>query len=421
MAAGSRRRGRWHLPAEGFLIWIEWTLAALYLLAGPGAWVLFAFAAVKGRRRLALVTNPLAPLPEPPPRVSLLIPCKDEQERIGPCLRSALEQDYPDLQVIAIDDRSTDATPQIMRDVAATHPRLLVLQVPHAPLPPGWTGKNNALATGTRSAEGDWLVFVDSDVTLRPAAVRAAVSIGEHKQFDLVSFVPHFETQTFWEELIIPLCGMATSGMYQITYANSAMRPGTAFACGQFIALRRSVYDAIGGHEALVGKFADDVELARLLKRTGRRPRLAWGAELVRVRMYSSFKQIFRGWARNFFAGDAGKPWKIIAAMLVTLLCGLSFIPAFAWGLYRNAYPVTPLAGWGWMATAGAHVAFLLGCLAISYRWSGNRVRMIFLFPLGAVLMLAILCRSLWMCWTGKVSWRGTSYVVKPGQVGAQA
>lgn len=371
---------------------------------------MFAFAALNGRKRLNLLRDPQPALPNPAPSVTLLIPCKDEEARIAGCIESALAQDYPDFDVIAIDDRSIDATPRVMDELAARNPRLSVLHLTQGDLPAGWTGKNNALHKAAHQARGQWLVFIDSDVTLAPEAVSKALAVGTYRGFDLVSFVPRFESHTFWEALIVPLCGAATSGMYRLTFANNGTLPNTAFACGQFIAIRRETYDWMGGHARFRDRFCEDVEIARYLKRSGKRPRLGWGEDLVSVRMYSSFSQIFRGWARNFFAGSLGKPWRVLGAIAFVLLCGLSFIPAVAWGLHRNAHPLNALAGWGWLATAATHWGLMTMCLAASYRWSGNKKIYALLFPLGAAILLAIFVKSLWTCLTGRVEWRGTKY-----------
>jgi len=148
----------------------EYIVYILYVLLGPTAWVLFGVAMVRGRHRIWLLRR-IAPLPEEHPRVSILIPAKDEGERIRACIESALAQQYDNFSVIAIDDRSTDRTGAIMDEMAAANPNLKVIHIAEGTLPPGWTGKCNALHSSVQHADGEWLLFVDSDVILQPNAL----------------------------------------------------------------------------------------------------------------------------------------------------------------------------------------------------------------------------------------------------------
>jgi hypothetical protein len=192
----------------------------------------------------------------------------------------------------------------------------------------------------------------------------------------------------------------------------------TAFANGQFLMLRRQAYDAIGGHETVRDRFCEDVEIARLLKSTGWKPRVAWGSEFCAVRMYNSLENIFKGWGRIYYAGNTGSPWGILAGVFVVLACCFSAYAALAWGLYRLAGPA--MVGWNetWSVPAGAawtsaslaHLAALTHFLGVLYHWSGNPRRNALLFPLGGTLLLMIFFKSLRMCITKKVEWRGTSY-----------
>lgn len=385
---------------------IEWLMGAAYVLLGPGAWAAMAFSMVKGRQRMDLLGAP-PPLPVPAPAATILIPVKDEAGRIRESVSSALAQDYPDLQAVVIDDRSADGTGQILDEVAGRDPRLRVLHLTR--LPKGWTGKCHALHRGMEHARGRWLLFVDSDVVLQPGALRSAVALAEHKGYDLVSLLPRIEAHGFWERLLVPLCGAATGAMYLIALTNYN-EVATAFANGQFLCIRRDAYDRIGGHEAVRDRFCEDVEIARKLKRSGGRPRLSWGNHLAAVRMYSSLREILRGWSRNFFAGSLGRPWRVLAAMAFLLVCGLSVVPAAVWGVWRQLHPVNAIAGWGWLGSAALHAGVMLGCVAAAYAWSGNRRRLALLFPLGGAMLLGIFARAAWMCVTGKVEWRGTRY-----------
>ncbi len=392
--------------------WLEFILGALYVVLGPCAWLALALAMFKGRKRMRLLDRPPqppSPLPAPPPRVSVLVPAKDEASQIGACVESILRQDYPELEVIAVDDRSADGTGAVLDEIAARDARVKVLRVRPAQLPAGWGGKNFALHRGVARARGEWLLFVDADVRLQPDAVRAALAVAEGRRFDLLSLLPRFAAGGFWEGLLQPLAGAATGAMFAVALTN-ANASRAAFANGQFMLVRRAAYERVGGHAAVRGTLSEDVALARRLKRAGLRPRLAWGDALASVRMYDSPGALVRGWARNFSMGQRARAWRILAAAAFVVLCGFSCYAAFAWGVYRNAHPLIAIGGWGWVATAVVHWLAMTALLAAVYAWAHSRRAYALLFPLGGTMLFAIFMRSLVMSVTGRVEWRGTSY-----------
>jgi chlorobactene glucosyltransferase len=389
----------------------ETWLFLLYCLAGPAAWIFIGWGMWRGRRLMTLVKRPADPLPREAPRVTILIPAKDEGERIRDCILSALRQDYPNFKVIAVNDRSTDDTGRIMDQIAATEPNLTVVHIQEGTLPDGWTGKCNALHNAVRQAEGDYLLFIDSDVVVAKDALTATVSRTVRNNYDLLSFLPRIEAHGFWEALLIPLAGFGVSSMYVVAMTNKDYLKGTAFANGQYLFIKRSTYDAMGGHARVRDRFCEDVEIARYLKPQGYKVRITWGAEFASVRMYSSLPSIFKGWGRNFYAGSLGKPWRILAGIAVVLFSCYSVYPALAWGLYRWSHPAPTYAGQSaWLTASLAHFAIMTGLLMVVYAWSGNRKRLALLLPLSGAMLIGIFIRSLKMCLTGKVEWRGTNY-----------
>jgi glycosyltransferase involved in cell wall biosynthesis len=389
----------------------EWLAAGTYALCGPGTWALYWFANIKGRARLRLRPKPLPQL-EHEPSATVIVPCKDEEAGIEACVASILAQDWNNLRLIVVNDRSTDRTGAILDRLAAADARMSVIHVAPNGLPPGWWGKTHAMHLGAAAATSDWMIFIDSDCTLAPSAVRAGVVTGEFREFDLVSFVPRFVGTQFWDKLMTPIGGVCTSAMYALMYANNPMFPKTAFACGQYMAIRRDVYNKVGGWAAIRHLPADDVEIARLLKRTGHRPRLGWGMDLVVARMYGNFSSILRGWGRNFIAASRGGPWRVIGAIGFVIACVLSIYPAIAWGIYRQAHPINALGGLGWLATALLHAILITTGLASAYKWGGNSAKYALLWPLSSIVLLAIFARSLYLCATKKMDWRGVSYTL---------
>jgi glycosyltransferase involved in cell wall biosynthesis len=390
----------------------ETTLLIAYVLLGPGAWMLFALISAMGMQRMGQLRPwRRRPVLAPEPAVSILIPAKDEAARIADCLKSALEQDYPNFEVIAVNDRSSDETGRVMDRLAAQHPQLKVIHLKEGDLQEGWTGKCNALRHAAELAGGQWLLLVDSDVILSPDALSAALGVAAGRDYDLVSLFPRLECHTFAEQLAVPLAGAALMMLYMVAVTNNDRRPA-AFANGQFMLIRRSAYDAIGGHAAVRDQFCEDIEIARLMKGKGFCPRISWGADLAAVRMYSSLASIRRGWGRIFYAAGRGRPWRSVGGILILILSGGSVYAAIAWGLWRLWHPAAWAAS-AWLAVAAIHLVLMTILLAAAYRSTGNPRRNALYFPLGAVLLGSVFVQAIKLCFTGRLEWRGTQYAGK--------
>lgn len=391
----------------------EYLTLASYLLAGPFAWALYGYLMHNGRRKMLLLKSPPAPRWEgQTPAVTILIPAKDEGQRIRGCLSSALAQDYPDVEVIAINDRSRDNTGAVMDEIAQANPRLKVLHVQEGSLLPGWTGKNNALFQGQKLARGAWLLFVDSDVVLEPNALTASMSVVINRKYDLFSLLPRLESHSAWEGLLVPLAAAAASTMYLVPLCNANSMPNTAFANGQFLLISRDAYDKMGRHEVVKDRYCEDVAIARIVKKAGMRPRVSWGREWASVRMYSSLTDIFKGWSRIYYSAKVGSPWATLGAVSFILQSCYSFFPAAAWAVYRAFEPMNghPWVGWIWAVAVVAHLALMVHFLGTLYEWTGNPKRNAWAWPVSLAMLLAIMFKALKMCVTKKVEWRGTTY-----------
>ena len=392
----------------------EAILLLAYLLLGPVAWGVYYFFMHLGRKRMMLMRRPPVDVPGEKPTVTVLIPAKDEGERIRNCLLSAIRQDYPHVEVIAIDDRSADNTGAVMDELAAAHPgRLKVLHVTDPPAA-GWTGKNNALHQGSKIAAGQWLLFVDSDVVLEPDALSVAMAVVRRKNFGMLSLLPRLESGSLWESLMVPLCAGAAGSLYLIALNNVGEVKGAAFANGQFMLMSRAGYDQIGGHVTVRDRYCEDVAIAKLFKDNGLRPRISWGNDFCSVRMYNGLPAVVRGWSRIYYAAQVGSPWRILIGIAWLLLCSFPVVAALAWGVYRISHPVPAVFGSvtaSWLIMAGVHLVLMTAALATVYRWSGNPARNALLFlPMGGPMLMRIFGRALRMCVTKKVEWRGTAY-----------
>ncbi len=387
-------------------------LLLLYLLLGPLAWVVYAAGMFLLRKKLALLERHAPPLPDPAPSATIVIPAKDEGASIAECLDSALQQDYPDFSVLALDDRSRDQTGAVMDAMAVENPRLNVVHNTEPP-PPGWTGKCSVLHRHLPRARGKWILLIDSDVTLQPTVLARTVALAEARGYGMLSLLLRLQSHTFWESLIMPLCGGAVVGLYTVSLANNDKYSSNAFANGQYILIRRDVYDAIGGHEAVRDKLSEDVALARQVKAKGLRPRVAWGVDLAAVHMYAGLANLLRGWSRNFYGVGLGSPWRILVGMGFFVVCVLSVYPMLAWGIWALLRPSPRWIDFAWLGLAGTHWILMTATMWVHYRWSGNPGRYAVLLPLGAVMMLRIFTRSLRLCATGNVEWRGDRIQIK--------
>jgi len=233
----------------------------------------------------------LEQLPRTTPQLSVIIPARNEEASLGICLESLVSQTGIDFEIIAVNDHSTDRT----REIAESFKKVRVIDA--APLPEGWTGKNNAVATGAMLATGEWLLFTDSDTIHTPGSLARALTEARDNRADLLSYSPEQIAVTFWEMAILPVVFAELARQFPPSKVSDPKSPEAA-ANGQFILIRRDVYDAIGGHAAVASEILEDVALARRVKAAGYKLRFRY-SESVRTRMYRNFTQLREGWTKN--------------------------------------------------------------------------------------------------------------------------
>jgi chlorobactene glucosyltransferase len=342
------------------------------------------------------------------PHVVVIVPARDEEANIGPCLRSLLLQDYPAgrLSVLVVDDHSADATAAIVRGFAARDARVALNQSP--PLPPRWIGKSHACWIGARAAapETEWLCFIDADVRTEPALLSSAMHAALTQRLDLLSLAPRQELRTFAERLILP-CGLILLSFIQDLREAQARSGRNVTATGQFMLVRRDAYEAVGGHASVCSAICEDLAFARRLKQSGRSVLLMGGEELISTRMYTGWRTLWPGLAKNLVDTLGGPTATLSIALAGVLLAWaapvIPLLDAAAWAQGAEAASsalVLALLGSG--AALGLHVAATF-YFRIPF-WYG------FLFPLGytagALMALDSVCRRL----SGRVSWKGRIY-----------
>ncbi|WP_428939536.1 glycosyltransferase [Fontivita pretiosa] len=384
------------------------TLLVCYALIGPAAWMLMLAGLLVGRARMDRLRRWRGQLPADPPHVTILVPAKDEAKGIGRCIESVLAQDYPKFDVIAIDDRSTDDTGAILDRIAARDQRLRVIHVSQESLPAGWLGKCHALCLGSQQASGQWLLFVDSDVTLEPNALSAAISLALARNYDALSVLTRLECHSFLERWMLPALAATWAIMNVVSLTNLDRRRDIAAANGQFFLVRRSAYEAVGGHAAVKDRITEDVELMRLLKARGFKTRLFSGAHLAATRMHSSLRQMFQGWARIYCGTVRLRPGRILAAMVFVVCSVLTVYPALAMGVFGLA---TSAESGLLLAASTAHLVLMTLHVGLVYRWAGVGWMHALLMPATAPMLLAVLTFALHKCRTGRITWRGTEFL----------
>lgn len=343
--------------------------------------------------RVPLLRDLDAPPPETWPSVSLVVPARDEADTLVPALRSKLELPYPNLEVVLVDDRSTDATPRLAREMAATYPALSVVRVDH--LPSGWLGKVHAMQRGVERAAGEWLLFCDADVHIEAETLQRVVAYAEREHIDHVTMLPRITTTG------PVLVGALSTFLRQLCVGGRLgdvedPRSSAAVGIGAFNLVRRGAFERIAGFAQLRMEINDDVELGRLLKRSGARQCVVNGCTGLALEFFPSFQAMTRSLEKN---GGTVSPWVLLSGLAVLLLLEMGFLGGFV-----GATPwMTGLALATWAIAAAVTLRFTRW-LALP-RWPAA-------VPFLGVLPLCwALGRAGVLAWSrGGVVWRGTFY-----------
>ncbi|MEM0897855.1 MAG: glycosyltransferase family 2 protein, partial [Verrucomicrobiota bacterium] len=237
------------------------------------------------------------------PSVSVLIPARDEEANIETVLRSVLSSEHIDLEVVVLDDHSTDRTVEIVKAIAAEDLRVRLEHAP--PLPPGWAGKQHACARLAEHARNEILFFLDADVRVDPQAVAAMVDFLDTSKAQLVSGFPGQEMRTIGEKLLVPMIHFILLGFLSLRMMRVTTSTGCGAGWGGLFVARKTDYETSGGHEAIRNTFHDGIRLPRLFRRHGMKTDFCNLAGLVTCRMYRDFSGVWRGLGKNATEGIA--------------------------------------------------------------------------------------------------------------------
>src|SRR6516225_10596754 len=256
-------------------------------------------------------------------RVSAIVPARNEQEVIAKCVESLAAQDEI-LEILVVNDQSTDRTKEIVEQLTARLPTVRLLEV--TSLPEGWVGKNNAVWRGARESKGQWLLFTDADAVHEQDSTVKAVEIAVETGSALVSFSPAQQMETWHEKSLIPYIYSRLNARFTYAEVNDPQKL-TAAANGQFLLIQRDVYQAVGGHASVAGEVLEDVALAKRIKSAGYRIWFGSGKGIVRVRMYRTFRAMWQGWKKNLYLLMGGSEpaalKEIIRALLPTVITAI--------------------------------------------------------------------------------------------------
>ncbi len=330
----------------------------------------------------------------PLPRISIVFAARNEEHTVTPALRSMLAQDYPDFEVIAVNDRSEDATLSILKSFS--DPRLKVLDIRQ--LPEGWLGKNNALYQGFRASGGSWVLFTDADIHLHPDCLKACAREFQKNNWDHMVLFPKLTGQN-WLETMFSTAFLL--GFYRSFRPWEARNPKSkaAVGVGAFNLVRREFYLKAGTHERLALNVIDDVDLGRLMKQNGARQSAFTAPGLVAVEWVSGWKGIFKSLEKNAFAGFR---YHLPLAML-----------ALFGGFCCDVLPFFPLffPGQAFFLPAAATVFMIFLVYLTISRTQPASMLAFPVHPLSTILLLTVMTAAVsHVLRKGGVTWRGTFY-----------
>lgn len=343
-------------------------------------------------------------LPEPAPLISILIPARNEEANIGVCLDSLRQQDYPNFEILVLDDSSTDGTGDIVAGIAAEDPRVKLLQ--GKPLPEGWAGKPFACHQLAKEARGSWLLFTDADTVHAPSMLRRVLGVALVSRAALISGFPHQRTTSLWQKTAIPimfyfmlLCWLP---FWWLQRSRCTM---PSVAIGQFLFFSANEYRSIGGHEAVKSRIVEDVWLGREVSRHHYRQLTLDLSSLVSCQMYREFGTMWDGITRWFYTVASLSIVTLVGMIAVVVLL---FLAPFLWLIY-GLLLAQPAFAWEVLVMLQVAILFLARFLA-GRRFSQPKTSII-LHPIGIAFLLLVSFYASYQYITGAgVKWKGRVY-----------
>ncbi len=344
-------------------------------------------------------------LPESRPLVSVVVPAHNEQDLIKICLESILDQDYMNLELICVDDRSADRTAEIVTKIFNGRSNCKLVTIKERLV--GWTGKCHALHEGVKHSSGEWLAFLDADSSLQKTALRQCVSEALHRNINLVTLSPQFILKTFWEKALLPTFAAMAAILFPLSKVNDP-RSSVATANGMFLVISRMAYEKIGGHCNVKDLAVEDIGIGKRVKAAGLGILFANGQNLLRTRMYSGFHQILDGWTRILCAAMNYRLSTVLKYLTMHVLVSL---PVFVLATLLYSQPAMDLSPTFWFFLPLACLIQMIVASNLFFDQLGlprkfsvyvalGNLMLIWIF---AVMVKKIICRD-------ALQWRGTTY-----------
>lgn len=337
------------------------------------------------------------------PFVSVLVPARNEEHNIKNILESLLTQNYPKYEVIVLNDHSEDKTGEIISSIKEKYPSLKVLE--GKPLPEGWTGKCFACTQLYENSKGDYIIFTDADTVHKPDSIRKSVDIAVSRNADMLTLFPEMTMKTFSEKIIMPMLWFTIMMLLPFYFVDKKGFVKFSIGIGPFMMFKRTAYEKIGGHYSVKNAIVEDVWLARKIKENGLQLIAADGYDMLSVRMYRSFKEIWHGFSKNIFAGFEFSSVSLFAVNLMYIL--LFFLPFILFLIELSLCSGTNYT----IILIGIQVLILyIARTAVSVRFKLGIISTI-LHPLGAISVPIIALNSWRWIKLGKgAKWKGRLY-----------
>lgn len=345
----------------------------------------------------------------PAPSLSVVVPARNEERHLPQCLESLSRLEYDPLEIIVVDDRSSDATRDIALSYARKDPRFKVIEGKEPPT--GWTGKNFAIHQGAQGARGAFLLIVDADTTLAPETARRAVAYMEAHSVDLLSLYPQPVCSSFWEKTLLPLMGVLS--IFRMNKVNDP-RSKEAMAFGYFLLFRRSSFDAIGGYEAIKDRVGEDWIIARKVKGSGLTLRMLLGNRFVRKRFGPTLFEIWQGFTKNLILTMEGRRW--VALLAIPLVIYQFFLMVCPWVFLVLAPVILCAGGWNplWflvLVLAASQCLVVMATRVLLNLFLGLEVSRPYLQVLGGVVLTGMGLVAATRTLFGKgIAWKGRVY-----------
>jgi glycosyltransferase involved in cell wall biosynthesis len=336
--------------------------------------------------------------PSPPPEVSIIVPARNEEANIGACLQSLTTQTGVAFELIVVDDGSSDRTEELAKSFAGVR----VISPPPAPTDgegKTWTGKNSAVVAGAKEARAPWLLITDADTVHLPGSLARALDEAKEKCADLLSYSPEQVVGTFGERAVMPVVFAELAAKYppeKVRDQNSKV----VAANGQYVLVRRSAYDSVGGHAAVASEILEDVALARLFRNAGLCVYFRYGGDAVRTRMYRSWAQLCEGWTKNLALLFPNPASVAVQSLFQWVMAWFAIFVAVSSAITRHFV---------WCLVAALWLVVYRRIRAAHFNTGSNLIAIACGLPLFAYLLL----RSKRAYENGRVSWKGRDYDVR--------